>query len=283
MRPVGVADLPGRERPAGRRPARRRSTARPTRGRGARPRPRRRRCWPARRGAPGAARSPAGKTGVAGVQVVARPARTWSPGVDLGSQSTATASSPPSRRLSLHHHDRVGAVGHRRAGHDPDRPRPARAGTSAPCRRGCVPTTSSRTGAAAVAPAVSAARTAYPSIAVLRTAAPARWRRRPRRPRSPRASASAHCDTVGSGPAGAPRTKRARLVQRDQRHASASRPRCMQVRRGRPRTRGRGRRGRAPARRWPGGSRASCRCRSGRRRTRSRRPSGRRAGWRWRR
>ena len=86
--------------------------------------------WPARRGGrapstvPGANTTWPGGEVVAGrADVVARPTRPL--------RSTTTPS--PSAAVSLDHHDGVGAVGHRRAGHDPDRlarRRPRRSGAA---------------------------------------------------------------------------------------------------------------------------------------------------------
>ena len=64
----------------------------------------------------------------------------------------------PARHLD--HHDGVGALGHRRAGHDAASPRPAPTSRSRHDAGGMCSTTRSTTGASAVAPATSAARTA---------------------------------------------------------------------------------------------------------------------------
>ena len=116
---VALADLAGRERARRPRPARRRSTARRPAAGGRTAHAPGRRCWPARRGGPGAATVPAGEHDVARRDVVAgaahrvaggrprRSMRTRRPPSSVSVSSTITTASAP--------------CGQRRAGHDPDR------------------------------------------------------------------------------------------------------------------------------------------------------------------
>ena len=185
---------------------------------------------------------------------------------------------------ALDHHDRVGAVGHRRAGHDPHRLARRRARG----RRGGRPPPRPRP-AARPARLGGAGGVGRPhGVAVHRRVGERRHVRRRR-------------DGLGEhepGRVGPGHRQRARRQRRRPARGrgpgprrAGSRPAARSAdallahvrRRARRGTRGRGPRGPAPARRWPGGSRACCRCRSGRRRTCSRAPPRWRGACRWRR
>ena len=252
-RPVGVADLAGPERRRPR-PVRRRSTARrPAAGDGRRRRPRpsewqhaevaggqhRARRGPRRRRA-ARRRPPGAPTG---------------PGSNLDLDQDAVAVAGDGRVLD--HHHGVGSGRDRRAGHDPHRlARPDRDGRSRHPRRSS-PSTASVAGRPGPAPAVSAARTAKPSTAVLANGGIA----------SADSTSSAATHPTTSSTATGLRRQRAdpvehvlaRLGQRDHRvesrheltqEAAEVRPEVVAARR--------------PARPSPAASRACCRCRSGR-------------------
>ena len=215
---------------------------------------------------------------------------------------TSTVASSSATCGALDHHDGVGAVGHRRAGHDADRlARPdATVGGASPAR--IVPTTREhgRARRRRRRRCRRPARRSRPSRC-WRTAGRPRRRRRPRRARSPSASASGTATGASgvSAPSTWARASSSEIMplilpprrstphgsRRDRRRPAISRRgrAWRRARRGRRGTRGRGPRGRWRARPWPAGSRASCRCRSGPRRTGSRRRSGRRGAARWRR
>ena len=193
-----------------------------------------------------------------------RRARTWSPARRRVRDEHAVVAVALG---ALDHHDRVGAVGHRRAGHDADRLAGADRRPSARARPASSPTTRSRTGAPR--PRAGGVGGAH-RVAVHRgvgerrdrlgrattgsaSTRPSASRERRRRPAS---SAVDRAEDRGLD-----------LGERDHaddrsRRARASRTSSTQEL---ARARGRGRPGRARARRWPGGSRSSGRCRSGRR------------------
>ena len=197
-------------------------------------------------------------------------ARMWSPARRRPPRSATAARRRPPADGALHHHHRVGPGGDRRAGHDAHGLARARRRPRAPAPAASVPTTSSRTGA----PAVSAARTAKPSMAVLAKGGTS----------SPATTASGGHAAQGLGQrqrtraaaAGRRRGCRPRASSTGRAPSPDASDELLALRPGRPGRRGtraRGRRGRWPARRWPAGSRACRRCRSGPPRTRSRRPS----------
>ena len=248
-RPIGVADLPRRERPrldelvAGREHA------------DARTRIAAHAAGVDRRQHPDACSGqhlPGLEDHVAGLEVAAGAAHVPT-GLDLQGHGDAVVAVA---RGALHHHDAVGTIGHRGAGHDPDRlsrsdrdgrararrraPRPPGAAPGAPrwhrwCRWPAPRSRPSRCWGTAEPP---------------RARSPARrGRARGRRPGRPR---SARGGAPPRGPRPGPRPEASRQAVAHEARGG-SRP-----------DRGRGRAGRGRARCWPAGSRASARCRSDR-------------------
>ena len=199
-RPVRVADLARRERArldelvAGRQHADARPRIRTHLGarRGSR----------ARRGARASSTVPGSNTTLAGLDVAARAAGR---GRRARGRRRSTTPSSPSRVGALDHDDRVGAVGHRRAGHDADRLARRRPATVGACPAGSSPTTRSRTGASSPAPdGVGRAHRVAVHRGVRRTAGPAPARSTGSASTSPSASRSGDVDAAASG-ATAPR------------------------------------------------------------------------------
>ena len=145
-RPVGVADLAGRERRgvvdqlvAGG------DHARPAAA-GTDREPARRRPRPARRGGRAAAPCRAASTSSPGCDVARPPAARCCARRRLGSSIRRTVASPVAPSGALDHHHGVGARGHRRAGHDAHRLARADRRGRRPRPAATVPTTASATG-----------------------------------------------------------------------------------------------------------------------------------------
>ena len=228
-----------------------------------RPAPARPRCWPARRGGRAVSTVPAAKTVGRRTRCRRRRRARASPGRRPRRRTARRMPSSPGPADSSTMTTASAPGGHRRTGHDAHRLARARPEIGGACRQRIVPITGSRLGDRR-APATSAARTAKPSTACWRTAAPIRsaTTRRRRRTRGRRRSAGSRSTAARAGAEDvAPGPPRRAITTRPPRRGSRAaarkraelRPEVLAVER--------------PSRRWPAGSRACCRCRSARRRS----------------